>query len=145
VALAHFFNYIALSLDGVRPFLSTDNVHSNSICDYKFSGGSSGVALSCAVKAVKEADLKERQRCMIMLPDGLRNHLTTFLNDQWIAERGFLPEKNLSRQYFWWDTTVAYLKLQAPLTIFPEVKIQDAIDIMKKKSFDQMPVVDRNG
>jgi len=108
-------------------------------------GGSSGAALSCALKAIKEADLKEDQRCVVILADGLRNYMTKFLSDQWMAERGFLPEANLSKQYWWWDTSVAYLKLQAPLTILPEVKIQDAIDIMKRKGFDQMPVVDKNG
>ena len=110
-----------------------------------FKGGSSGAALSCALKAIKDADLKEGQRCVVILPDGVRNYMTKFLNDQWMAERGFLPEKNLSKQYWWWDTTVSYLKLQAPLTILPEVKVQDAIDIMKRKGFDQMPVVDSKG
>jgi len=108
-------------------------------------GGSSGSALSCAIKAIKDADLKEGQRCVVILPDGVRNYMTKFLNDQWMAERGFLPEKNLSTQYWWWNTTVSYLKLQAPLTVLPEVKVQDAIDIMKRKGFDQMPVVDRRG
>jgi len=108
-------------------------------------GGSSGAALSCAIQAIRDADLKEGQRCVVILPDGVRNYMTKFLNDQWMAQRGFLPEKNLSKQYWWWDTTVSYLKLQAPLTILPDVKVQDAIDIMKRKGFDQMPVIDKTG
>ena len=37
------------------------------------SGGSSGSALSVAVKAARE--LKEGQKCVVVLPDSIRNYL----------------------------------------------------------------------
>jgi len=37
------------------------------------SGGSSGAALSVALKAAK--DLKAGQRCVVILPDSIRNYL----------------------------------------------------------------------
>ena len=38
-----------------------------------FAGGSSGSALSAAVKAARE--LKEGQTCVVVLPDSIRNYL----------------------------------------------------------------------
>lgn len=40
---------------------------------------------------------------------------------------------------------VSALNLQAPLSIVPSVTCQEAIDIMKKEGFDQLPVVDKEG
>lgn len=37
------------------------------------AGGSSGSAMSVAVKAAKE--LKEGQRCVVILPDSIRNYM----------------------------------------------------------------------
>ena len=57
----------------------------------KFSsntGGSSGAALSAALKVAK--DLKEGQRCVVILPDGVRNYMTKFLADSWLSFRDFI-------------------------------------------------------
>lgn len=51
-------------------------------------GGSSGAMMFAGVTAAK--DLKEGQRCVVVLPDGVRNYMTKFLNDGWMKERGFL-------------------------------------------------------
>ncbi|XP_035703243.1 cystathionine beta-synthase isoform X2 [Folsomia candida] len=108
-------------------------------------GGSSGAALSCAFKAIQDAGLKENARVVVILPDGVRNYMTKFLSDQWMIERDLLPLHNLKDQYWWWDTPVSSLHLASPLTVLPDVPVQEAIDIMKRKGFDQMPVVDKDG
>lgn len=54
-------------------------------------GGSSGAAVYAACKLAR--DLKADQRCVVVLPDGIRNYLTKFVNDQWMVDKGFL-EKN---------------------------------------------------
>jgi cystathionine beta-synthase len=108
-------------------------------------GGSSGSALSCAIEAVQEAGLKEGQKCVVILPDGVRNYMTKLLSDEWMMERDLLPERDLTSRYWWWNTGVSQLKLAAPLTILPSVTVQEAIDIMRVKGFDQMPVVDNDG
>lgn len=51
-------------------------------------GGSSGGAVSVAIKAAK--DLKAGQRCVVILPDSVRNYMTKFLNDQWLADRDII-------------------------------------------------------
>ena len=43
------------------------------VCVCVFAGGSSGSALSAAVKAAWE--LKEGQTCVVVLPDSIRNYL----------------------------------------------------------------------
>ncbi|EEC18884.1 cysteine synthase, putative [Ixodes scapularis] len=51
-------------------------------------GGSSGAAMSVAVHAAKS--LKPGQKCVVVLPDGVRNYMTKFLSDTWMVERGFM-------------------------------------------------------
>jgi cystathionine beta-synthase len=51
------------------------------------SGGSSGAVMSAAIKAAK--DLKEGQRCVVLLPDGIRNYMTKMVSDSWMIARDF--------------------------------------------------------
>ena len=51
-------------------------------------GGSSGTAVWAALQAAK--DLKKGQRCLIILPDGIRNYMSKFIDDHWMKEQGFL-------------------------------------------------------
>ncbi|KAH7675949.1 cbs-prov protein, partial [Aphelenchoides avenae] len=52
------------------------------------AGGSSGTNLVGALRAAKQ--LKKGQRCVVIMPDGVRNYLTKFLNDDWMVEKGFM-------------------------------------------------------
>ena len=45
----------------------------------------------------------------------------------------------------WGQLRVSVLKVSTPMTVLPEVTIQDAIDIMHREGFDQLPVVDKSG
>ena len=49
-------------------------------------GGSSGAAVDAAVRAARE--LREGQKCVVILPDSIRNYMTKFLDDKWLNERG---------------------------------------------------------
>jgi len=51
-------------------------------------GGSSGGAVWAALQAAKK--LKPGQRCLVILPDSIRNYLTKFVDDHWMREQGFL-------------------------------------------------------
>lgn len=53
-------------------------------------GGSSGSAVWAALQAAKQ--LKKGQRCLVILPDGIRNYLSKFVDDKWMREHGFLKE-----------------------------------------------------
>ncbi|MCJ8732891.1 hypothetical protein PDJAM_G00217070 [Pangasius djambal] len=107
-------------------------------------GGSSGAAMAAAVKMAKE--LKEDQRCVVVLPDSLRNYMSKFLSDKWMCEKGFLREEDLMiNKPWWWHLTLQELQLSAPLTVLPSVSIKNTIKILKDKAFDQAPVVDEAG
>lgn len=56
-------------------------------------GGSSGSAVWAAIKAAK--NLKPSQKCVIILPDSIRNYLSKFVDDHWLAEKGFLHENGI--------------------------------------------------
>uniref|UniRef100_A0A452R339 Cystathionine beta-synthase n=1 Tax=Ursus americanus TaxID=9643 RepID=A0A452R339_URSAM len=90
-------------------------------------GGSAGSAVSVAVKAAQE--LQEGQRCVVILPDSVRNYIS--------------QPALLSRR--WWHLRVQELSLSAPLTVLPTVTCEHTIEILREKGFDQAPVVDESG
>lgn len=51
-------------------------------------GGSCGAAVWGALQAVKQ--LKKGQRCLVILPDSIRNYLTKFVDNKWMKEHHFL-------------------------------------------------------
>jgi cystathionine beta-synthase len=53
-------------------------------------GGSSGSAVWAALKAAKK--LKKDEKCLVILPDSIRNYLTKFPDDSWMQENGFQRE-----------------------------------------------------
>ncbi|KAK6309682.1 hypothetical protein J4Q44_G00195630 [Coregonus suidteri] len=107
-------------------------------------GGSSGTAMSAAVRMSTE--LKEGQRCVVILPDSIRNYMSKFLSDKWMCDKGFLSLEDLMvSKPWWWNLTLQGLNLCAPLTVLPSVNIKKTIKILKEKAFDQAPVVDESG
>uniref|UniRef100_A0A8C3XDH9 Cystathionine beta-synthase n=1 Tax=Cyanoderma ruficeps TaxID=181631 RepID=A0A8C3XDH9_9PASS len=105
-------------------------------------GGSSGSAMSVAVRAAK--DLKEGQRCVVILPDSVRNYMSKFVNDKWMIKNGFLNDVQEHKPW-WWNIKVQKLNLSAPLILLPEVSCQKAIEILQEKGYDQAPVVAESG
>jgi cystathionine beta-synthase len=107
-------------------------------------GGSSGTAMYAAVQAAK--DLKEGQRCVVILPDSVRNYMTKFLNDDWMRGHGFTDERFENQSFEnkakadYAGATVRDLKLADAVTIDGETTCREAIDLMEKNGFDQLPV-----
>ncbi|MBA3661319.1 MAG: pyridoxal-phosphate dependent enzyme [Gammaproteobacteria bacterium] len=50
-------------------------------------GGSAGTAVWAALLAARR--LKEGQRCLVILPDGIRNYLSKFVDNNWLKSQGF--------------------------------------------------------
>jgi len=50
-------------------------------------GGSCGSALYAGLNKAKE--LKKGQNCVIILPDGIRNYMSKFLNEDWMKQKRF--------------------------------------------------------
>ncbi len=49
-------------------------------------GGSSGGAVWAALQAARS--LKKGERCLVILPDSIRNYLSKFVDDQWMLQNG---------------------------------------------------------
>lgn len=50
-------------------------------------GGSCGSAMVAALKSASK--LEKNQKCLVVLPDGIRNYMTKFPNDQWMIDQGY--------------------------------------------------------
>lgn len=50
-------------------------------------GGSSGSAVWATLQVAK--NLKKGEKCVVLLPDGIRNYLTKFVDEHWMEEKGF--------------------------------------------------------
>lgn len=51
-------------------------------------GGSSGAAMWGALQAAKS--LGKNKKCLVILPDSIRNYMSKLANDQWMTTEGFL-------------------------------------------------------
>ena len=103
-------------------------------------GGSSGAALYAALK---EADkLGEGANCVVLLPDGVRNYLSKFVDDKWMQDNRFISSDMLVG-------TVADLSSALrgePLVCLHVNETADrAIKLMRENGFSQIPVTDEKG
>ena len=53
-------------------------------------GGSCGSAMVAALQSAIK--LRNTQKCLVILPDGIRNYMTRFPNDDWMKSKGFSTE-----------------------------------------------------
>lgn len=105
-------------------------------------GGSSGAAVACALKAA--STLKKGQRCVIILPDSVRNYMTKALSDDWMLDNGFVDNDVIKAKRYetWWATKrVCDLPINTPLTITSDVSCKDAISLLKQEGYDMVPVL----
>ncbi|CAI5455658.1 unnamed protein product [Caenorhabditis angaria] len=64
-----------------RELISTEGI----LC-----GGSAGCAVHYALEECKKLNLPDTANVVVLLPDGIRNYLTKFLDESWMNERHFL-------------------------------------------------------
>ncbi len=63
-----------------------------------FTGGSSGSAMAVAIEKAKT--LKQGQKCVVLLPDSIRNYMTKFLSDEWLADRRIIKAEEKEKKWF---------------------------------------------
>ncbi|KAF3938310.1 hypothetical protein ABW19_dt0208674 [Dactylella cylindrospora] len=106
-------------------------------------GGSSGSALATAMKAAK--DLKEGDVVVVVLPDSIRSYLSKFVDDDWMVNNDFLTPEELEKPEAskspYQDATIRSLRLKNIVTVQDDAPVSSAIDIMREKAFDQLPVL----
>ncbi|XP_069360577.1 cystathionine beta-synthase-like [Maniola hyperantus] len=105
-------------------------------------GGSSGAVMSAAIKAAKQ--LKAGQKCVVLLPDNIRNYMTKFISDQWMEARNFKPIPN-NDELWWWNKPLLENMVPTTVSISLNSSPSDAIAALRKSGSPLVTVVDNKG
>jgi len=118
-------------------------------------GGSSGSAIAAMVRAVKDMNMGKEDVVVVVFPDSIRNYLSKFVDDDWLAANDLLPptppltppettgepmSPTLRAKDPFAGATIASLRLKPVSTIASDSPCVDAIETMRDKGFDQLPV-----
>ena len=102
-------------------------------------GGSSGAPMQAAVEYIKENNIGAGKRCVVLLPDNIRNYMTKHLNNDWMYEKGYITEKECAQSAVsdlvpnndWGqDMTVADLDLKEAVFIDADITVGEARQLM---------------
>ncbi|KAF7594292.1 cystathionine beta-synthase [Aspergillus hancockii] len=120
-------------------------------------GGSSGSAISALAQAAKDKKFGKDDVIVVILPDSIRSYLTKFADDDWLAANGLLtsplaeaavlsPTSQPQEQR---DTfagsKVKELRLKPITTVRSNIPCETAIEMMRDRGFDQLPVLAPSG
>ncbi|KAL4869973.1 hypothetical protein BDV12DRAFT_184758 [Aspergillus spectabilis] len=120
-------------------------------------GGSSGSAVAALVQAAKEYKFSKDDVVVVVLPDSIRSYLTKFADDDWLAANDLLPslptevtiptsDPQLQGQDdAFADSKVSSLRLKPITTVHSNIPCETAIEIMRDRGFDQLPVLAPSG
>jgi cystathionine beta-synthase len=119
-------------------------------------GGSSGSAIAAVVKGVKDLGLKKGDMVVVILPDSIRSYLSKFADDDWLAANDLLPPTpptttpsspilssptTQSKKDPYSGATLRSLRLKPVTTVLADSPCSDAVETMREKGFDQLPVL----
>lgn len=124
-------------------------------------GGSSGSAMAAMIRAVKDLGLGKGDVVVVVLPDSIRSYLSKFADDDWLAANGLLPNdsenidgnnsnsvpKTLGHSTSdpYDGATVRTLRLKPVSSVITTSECSEAIEMMRDKGFDQLPVLTPTG
>ncbi|GFF49532.1 cystathionine beta-synthase [Aspergillus udagawae] len=120
-------------------------------------GGSSGSAISALAQAAKDHTFSKEDVVVVILPDSIRSYLTKFADDDWLAANDLLPslssETTLVSQSVqpqapkdkFAGAKVKSLRLKPITTVRSNIPCETAIEIMRDRGFDQLPVLAPSG
>ncbi len=99
-------------------------------------GGSSGSAMMAALKHAPR--LKKGQNCVVILPDGVRNYMTKFMDNKWMEDNHFLGPCPIEGQV---DSLMQDFPAKNLITVDENEKASTAITLMRNKCISQLPVL----
>ncbi|KAK0711990.1 tryptophan synthase beta subunit-like PLP-dependent enzyme [Lasiosphaeris hirsuta] len=126
-------------------------------------GGSSGSAMAAMIRAVKELGLGKGDTVVVILPDSIRSYLSKFADDDWLAANDLLPtdsntngkeaaaaaqpeaEQKPTPSDPYAGATVRSLRLKPVSSVLTTSSCAEAIETMREKGFDQLPVLAPTG
>ena len=101
-------------------------------------GGSSGSAMAAALKEARR--LGPGQNCVVLLPDGVRNYMSKFVDDNWMREHHFVGADVIQGE-------VSELLASKPgkdlICMDGGRIVHDAITVMREKGISQIPVTEQ--
>lgn len=99
-----------------------------------FVGGSCGFAVAGALAWAKQQTEKKTAVCL--LPDSGSRYLSKVFNDDWMRENGFMDEDEIIVGDFFQPQELVFVDL--------ETKASQCIDLLKRHSISQLPVLNRD-
>lgn len=120
-------------------------------------GGSSGSAMAAMLQAVKDFGFKKGDVVVVVFPDSIRSYLTKFADDDWLAANNLLPVNGVEMAQTngaviatnstdpYKGATIASLRLRPVTTVADTARCSEAIETMRDKGFDQLPVLSGSG
>jgi cystathionine beta-synthase len=105
------------------------------------AGGSGGTSVWAALEVAKR--LGPAAQILTMIPDSGRNYLSKFYDDNWMLDHGFLERRAPVPTV---DQVLSSKRTEEPdipdlVTINPQQKVGEAIDLMQRYAISQLPVV----
>ena len=121
-------------------------------------GGSSGSAMAAMVRSIDDMKLGKGANVVVILPDSIRSYLSKFVDDDWLAANDLLPptppitnppspvlKAHGTYKDAFRGATIRTLRINQVTTISAKSPCTDAIETMRDKSFDQLPVLSSPG
>ncbi|KAI9842617.1 MAG: cystathionine beta-synthase [Thelocarpon superellum] len=121
-------------------------------------GGSSGSAMAALAHANQDYHWGKDDVVVVILPDSIRNYMSKFVDDDWLAANDLLPptppittpsSPNFSTRQSSMGAvegaTIRSLRLKPVTTVLADARCADAVETMREKGFDQLPVLAPKG
>jgi len=106
-------------------------------------GGSCGAAMSVAVEVAK--DLKLGQKCVVILPDSIRNYMTKFLSPDWMIANNFLDVSSVYNQNDSWRvhniSDLSLISVKKDYILYDKQTISDAVNSFRNSGLQELPVL----
>jgi cystathionine beta-synthase len=111
--------------------------------------------MAAMVRAIKDLGLGKGDVVVVILPDSIRSYLSKFADDDWLGANDLLPltlsstspsSPSLdSKKDPYKGATLRALRLKPVTTVLADSSCADAIETMREKGFDQLPVLAPTG
>jgi cystathionine beta-synthase len=96
-------------------------------------GGSSGAVVYAALKEAK--NLSKGQNCVVLLPDGVRNYMTKFIDDKWMRDNRFTGVGAING-----NVGLLLNSKSTVISLGHTATVKDAIALMTERGISQIPV-----
>lgn len=121
-------------------------------------GGSSGSAFAAMLQGVRELGLGKGDVVVVILPDSIRSYLSKFADDDWLVANSLVPDTppistpsspslngHRTKDDPYSGATLRSLRLKPVTTVLANSPCEEAIETMRDKGFDQLPVLTPTG